>query len=120
MNPGTVIRWNSFPEPRLVEDEIKARWFVHLGSSTRMVDPVFFHLSTTTTQMHYFEKNGSRAKHPFCYLKSSDTPFDQDCVIDLYEPPHCFTEEILTGHKDIEFNGNAPIPKAFHWKCSAR
>ncbi len=105
MKAGTVIRWENFPDARIVEGELKARWFVHLGRSTALVDPVFLHLSTTTTQLHHFQKGGDRAKHAFCFLKASDTPFDQDCVIDLFEPPYSFTEEVLTGNTNIEFRG---------------
>ena len=105
MTAGTVIRWNNFPESRIVEGEPKSRWFVHLGKSSALINPVFFHLSTTTTQLHHFEKGGDRAKHPFCLLRASDTSFDQDCIVDLYEPPYSFTEELLTGNADIEFKG---------------
>lgn len=105
MRAGEVIRWNDFPESRITGTEIKPRWFVFLGCSSKLIDPVFFHLSTTTTQFQYFERNGPRAHHAFCRLKASDTPFEQDCIIDLFEQPYPFTEEVLTGNNDIEFKG---------------
>ena len=105
MRAGTVIRWDHFPNPRL-DNEIKARWFVvYLGKTSSFESPVFFHFSATTTQADDFKIGGKRAGHQFCLLKATDTPFEQDCIIDLYEAPWPLTEDQLTGNPDIEFKG---------------
>ncbi|MGD9576758.1 MAG: hypothetical protein AB7Y74_00750 [Syntrophorhabdus sp.] len=104
MRAGTIVRWLNFPEPNKGGD-IKARWFIYLGKSTSLVSPIFYHFSTTTTQIDDFRNGGKRYGHPFLLFRASDTPFDQDCIIDFMEQPYHIGEEELTGNTNIEFTG---------------
>lgn len=98
---GDVIKWNNFKDRR--HGEIKPRWFILLGTTTQFQTPIFLHLSTTTTQLHYFEKGGEREKHLYVKFHPNDSPFDEPCILDIDEGSYDFTYEyIIKNKKDIE------------------
>jgi len=105
MDAGTVIKWNNFPFPR-IGDVIKPRWFVCLGSSGALSEPVFLYLYTTTTNIDDFEQGGKRERHTHCHLRASDTPFDEDCVLDIDVDMYTPTEsQVIKDLKNIEVKG---------------
>lgn len=98
---GTVIRWNNFPDPRY-GTEIKPRWFIYLGRTDSLSNPIIIHIATTTTQLQHFESGGIRANHSHYKFSSKDTPFDEDCILDYEEKPYPVEQSIFEGNPDIE------------------
>jgi hypothetical protein len=104
MKAGTVLKWNHFPFPRL-GGEIKARWFICLGDTGKLSDPVFAHLCTTTTNLLDFEPGGKRERHTTCSFRAANTPFEEDCILDVDEGPYSITRSEIENNTDIEVKG---------------
>jgi len=105
LKPGTIFRWKNFPYPR-IGDEIKARWFVCLGDTGILSTPVIVHFCTTTTSKDDFKPGGRRASHRYLTLEKKRYPFfDEDCILDLDEPPFAEPRETLESNRDIEIRG---------------
>ena len=104
MRSGTVIRWDRFPYPKY-GGERKARWFVCLGDTGPLLEPIIVHLCTTTTQKSDFQKGGRRSSHR-CYLIEAEvSPFEEDCLIDFDESPYQIERRQLEGNSLIEVKG---------------
>jgi hypothetical protein len=104
MKAGTVIKWNKFPYARL-GGEKKTRWFICLGDTGKLSDPIFIHLCTTTTNLRDFEPGGKRERHTTCLFRSSKTSFDEDCILDIDEGPYSITQSEIENNADIEVRG---------------
>ena len=103
---GTVFRWDKFPLPRH-GSEIKARWFIYVGSSGPFAQIHVLYLCTTTTQLQNFQAFGDRQSHSYFTFETNQFPmFDQDCVIDFDEKPYLVNPSKLIAHqKDIFIKG---------------
>lgn len=84
MKPGTVFKWENFPEAKF-GDEKKPRWFVFLGESPSFLTPHWAYIHTTTTQLDHFQKGGSRYGHQFITFDCTKNPFEENCVLDADE-----------------------------------
>lgn len=104
MKAGTVIKWNNFPHPRYGK-EIKARWFICLGDSGTITEPVFTYLCTTTTKFDDFKQGGKRERHTTCQFKANITPFEEDCILDIDEGPYSIRKSQIANNVDIEIKG---------------
>lgn len=105
MKPGTVFKWNNFPYPR-IGDQIKARWFVCLGNTGLLSDPIIVHLCTTTTSLNDFKSGGKRSSHRFLLFEKIRYPcFEEDCILDFDEPSFSESLKSLETNKDIEIKG---------------
>jgi len=104
MKAGTVIKWNNFPHPRFGK-EIKTRWFICLGNSGILTEPVFIYLCTTTTNLDDFKQGGKKERHTTCQFKANITPFEEDCVLDIDEGPYPIPKSQITDSIDIEIKG---------------
>ncbi len=65
----------------------KPRWFVYLGRTDIFENPICLHIATTTTQVEKYH-SGNRKSNAAVFFKSTDSPFDLDCVLDLNETPY--------------------------------
>jgi hypothetical protein len=65
------------------------------------------YLCTTTTNLRDFEPGGKREHHTTCLFKtaSPDSPFDEDCILDIDEGPYSLPEAQISNNKDIEIKG---------------
>lgn len=83
MNVGDVFLWKKFPFRE--GGKAKDRWFIYLGTYIGAQSPVTLVLTvTTTTQLHYFESEGSRSDHHFVRFNRVDNwGFEADCVADF-------------------------------------
>ena len=104
MKAGTIIKWNNFPYPRY-GGEVKARWFVCLGDSGLLSEPVFIYLCTATTSLKDFESGGKRERHTICRFQARTSPFDEDCIVDVDEGPYSLSQHELANNADIEVKG---------------
>lgn len=104
MKAGIVIKWNNFPHPRYGK-EIKARWFICLGDSGILAEPVFIYLCTTTTNVVDFKPGGKRERHTTCQFKATSTPFEEDCLLDIDEGPYPILQSQIANNMDIEIKG---------------
>lgn len=103
---GTVFRWNNFPFQKY-GSEVKARWFVCVGSSGLFAQIAMVYLCTTTTQTDKFKGGGNRCNHSHFKFEISQFPeFEEDCVIDFDEKPYSMEKNRLLSYKDdIETRG---------------
>ncbi len=105
MKPGTVFKWNNFPYPR-IDSEIKPRWFIYLGDTGILSNPIIVHFCTTTTSMDDFKPGGNRVSHNHLKFERKNYPcFDADCLLDFDEPPFPEWQKSLEADKDIEIKG---------------
>ena len=104
MKAGTVIKWHDFPFPRY-GGEIKARWFICLGDSGKLADPLFIYLCTATTQLQEFGPGGKRERHTTCRFSAKNSPFDEDCILDIDEGPYALAQAQIDNNKDVEIKG---------------
>jgi hypothetical protein len=104
MKAGTVIKWHNFPFPRY-GGGIKARWFVCLGDSGKFADSLFVYLCTATTQLQEFGPGGKRERHTICRFSAKNTPFEEDCVVDIDEGPYALVQAQIENNKDVETKG---------------
>lgn len=92
--------WRNYPFA--VTGKIKDRWFLYLGKYKE--DPFSeccILIPTATTQLHHFERGGSRAGHSYVMIKASDGfGFEADCVIDFDEVFYDTTEREFSLYKD--------------------
>lgn len=106
MKPGTVLKWENFPEPKFkFDDEIKPRWFVYLGESPSFLTPHLAYIHTTTTQIAELEKGGRRYAHRYIKFDCSKTPFEKNCILDFDEGYYPFPKEKLENNPDIQTKG---------------
>ena len=99
MKVGTVIRWVEYPRPQY-GGEIKPRWFVYVGRTSLVSDPVNFYLPTTTTNPANLGSNYVEFK------KEKYTVFEDDCYINLDERPYIIPEGKIIDDPDIEIMQN--------------
>jgi hypothetical protein len=104
MKAGTVIKWHNFLFPRY-GGEIKSRWFICLGDSGKFADPIFVYLCTATTQLQEFSPGGKRERHTICRFNAKNSPFDEDCILDIDEGPYALTQVQIDNNIDIEIKG---------------
>jgi hypothetical protein len=103
---GTVFRWDEFPDPRYDKKNIKARWFIYLGDSGAFSQVLLAYICTTTTQKsRSLQINGINYSHHLIELKSNNSPFEYDCVLDCDEPPYPKEKKLLENHPNIEIKG---------------
>jgi len=109
MNPGDVVRWINYPFQK--DGPPKPRWLICLGTMKTFGQESQLFLSTTTTQLSYYESGGKREKNPKAIIKRSALPFfESDCIIDFLidEPRPFFESLIIKNHPNIEFKGKIP------------
>ena len=104
MRVGTVIKWNDFKDGRKGGDT-KSRWFIYLGDSGYFSVQLLIYICTTTTNESDFQKGGKRENHSYKRFLASNTPFDEDCILDFDESPFSYTKEIFERNPDIEEKG---------------
>ncbi|MBA7658554.1 hypothetical protein ES703_66510 [subsurface metagenome] len=80
-----------------------------MGDTGKIIKPIISYCQTTTTQISDFTLGGNRSKHDHYILKAHETPFDQDCVIDLHIPPLPFEIIQLEKNEDIEIKGQLDL-----------
>ena len=79
---GTVFKWINFPFQD--DGEIKNRYFIYFGRSGFGVEPIMFHLFTTSTQLrHYHPVAGSRRNNRFFKFVADQYGFSSDCILDV-------------------------------------
>lgn len=106
MKPGDILLWKDFPYPQM-GGKIKPRWFIYLGDSGILSNPIFAYICTTTTQMADFEKGGKREGHRHFCFKKGEFPFESDCLLDYDESPyHHLTKQELEKNTNIQVMGN--------------
>ena len=106
--PGAVFRWVDFPHPRHNPEDRKPRWFIFLGRSDVLSQPVYAHFCTTTTQFRHFEPGGSRSKHDVIKFSKESSPFGEDCILDCDEAPYTTALDRLENEGNIEIAGRLP------------
>jgi len=109
MNPGDVVRWESYPFQK--EGIAKPRWLICMGSMKIFGQERQFFLTTTTTKTTYYEPGGKRETNPkYVIKKAAVSFFEMDCLVDfLMNEPRQFPESALTKHQQfIEFKGKMP------------
>ena len=104
MDAGTVFKWNNFKD-RQYGGELKPRWFICLGDTGILTSPIIAHISTTTTKKAAFEIGGSRHKHAICTFYARETPFEEDCILDINEAYYPIVQADLQNNPDIEIKG---------------
>jgi hypothetical protein len=80
---GTVFKWLNFPFTQYGNLDIKTRWFIYLGRSSKLNTPVFLYIGTTTSQTQHYDKDGCRSNSNFIRYKAGEFGFDTDCVLDI-------------------------------------
>lgn len=80
MRIGTVIKWLDYPFQ--ADQEVKDRWFVYLGTSSFLENPLFVYICTATTQKHHYQYRGKRSHHQCLSFKKGQFGFEQDCLVD--------------------------------------
>jgi hypothetical protein len=115
LTPGTVLVWNGYEYPDDPKSAIKPFWFVVLGDTGLLDEPIYLLLIKSTTQLHYYESTGSRAKHPVIRLPEfNEYGFDKECLLDFGSIP---IEKTLNevqrkmGTNQIEIKGKLPLSK---------
>jgi len=68
MEIGTVFKWINYPEQR--DGITKDRWFVYLGTSSKLSTPLNVFIFTTTSKTKNF--------------KAGEFGFDVDCILDVF------------------------------------
>lgn len=96
-----VIRWNNF-EDRRKGGDIKPRWFIYLGDSGYFSIQLVIYICTTTTKESDFQKGGKRENHSYIKFSASNTPFEEDCILDFDESPFIYPKEKFANDPDIE------------------
>jgi hypothetical protein len=104
---GTVFKWNQFPEPRYDKGNIKARWFIYLGDSGILSTPILAYICTTTTQKkRTLQIKGINYSHQLIEFKPTNSPFEEECVLDCDEPPYSKDKKIFENNPDIQIKGS--------------
>jgi hypothetical protein len=104
MEAGTVFKWNNFKD-RKYGGELKPRWFIYLGDTGILTNPIIAHISTTTTNKAAFEPGGSRYNHSICNFYARETPFEDDSILDINEAYYPIERDRLENNPDIEIKG---------------
>jgi len=105
MQSGDVFRWNNFPDPKYKAEDIKARWFVYLGDTGKIISPLIVYLITATTNIASMDPGGIKHGHTVCRYHPKSSPFDQECIIDINERTYPVDAKAIEGNPDIEIKG---------------
>lgn len=81
MRIGTVFKWLDYPFQE--DQKVKDRWFIYLGTSSILENPLCVYISTATTQTYHYQNQGKRSHHKCLPFKKGQFGFEQDCLVDL-------------------------------------
>ena len=83
MDTGTVFKWINYPKQR--DGIIKDRWFVYLGTSSILSEPLNVFIFTTTSKTNLYEPWDKREnKKNTINFKAGEFGFDVDCILDVF------------------------------------
>lgn len=83
MDTGTVFKWINYPKQR--DGTIKDRWFVYLGTSSILSEPLNVFIFTTTSKKNLYEPWDKREnKKNTINFKAGEFGFDVDCILDVF------------------------------------
>ncbi|NCO24585.1 MAG: hypothetical protein COZ07_01755 [Candidatus Infernicultor aquiphilus] len=83
MEIGTVFKWINYPEQR--DGITKDRWFVYLGTSSKLSTPLNVFIFTTTSKTNLYKSGNEREnKKNTINFKAGEFGFDVDCILDVF------------------------------------
>lgn len=104
MQSGDVFLWSNFPFPRY-DNVIKPRWFVYIGDTGILKTPPVAFLLTATTNTASIDPGGIKHGHAVCQYHPHNSPFAQECILDVDEGPYPVELSKIQGNIDIEHKG---------------
>lgn len=105
MRSGDIFRWNNFPDPKYDTKDIKARWFVYLGDTGKLSSPVISYILTATTNLALIGPGRVKHGHTVCRYHPNNSPFEQECIVDIDEGTYPVEAKKLEDNPDIEIKG---------------
>lgn len=106
MRSGDIFRWHNFPYPRYNKEDIKPRWFIYLGDTGKLSSPIHSYILTATTTLTLIEPGEIKHGHTVCRYHPNNSPFDQECIVDIDEGVYSVVANTLENNSDIEVRGS--------------
>lgn len=99
MDTGTVFKWTNYPKQ--IDMKTKDRWFVYLGTSSILSEPLNVFIFTTTSKKELYEPGNKRENNKNTInFKAGESGLDVDCILDVFYFQNNWTLGEFEKHKD--------------------
>lgn len=109
MRVGTVFFWNRYQRHPTADP--KGRWFIYFGKTVYGLQPLLYHIGTTTTQLHYYRNDGIRKNNIIVQFTAKECGFESDCILDIDRDIFSDNANRIEGNSEIHIKGQIPDAK---------